>query len=128
MKKTHKALSEKATSILTNSSVKVICKLGQIMADRSINQTELATLTGLRQATINAIVHNTNYTINKEHLMILMLVLKLDKITDLYEVVFDDEEELKQLQEDKHYNEMNGLLPEQEQELALLRANKKATQ
>lgn len=127
-KQSHKALSDKSLGILKGTTMKFVCKLGNIMADRGLNQTELAYLTGLRQATINSIIHNTNYTINKEHTLILMKVLKVKTLMDLYEIVFDNEEEELQHAKDSDYCLLNGLMPEYDRELeerrnALKKAN-----
>ena len=124
-KKTYKSVSEKAASILSNSSMQIVCKLGDIMAERGLNQTEVAFLTGLRQATINSIIHNKNATINKEHSMVLMKTLKLTSLTELYDIVIE-EDELKELEEEKAIVEANGLTPEQEQQLGTYKRNLKA--
>ena len=114
-----KALAnETAVNILQGSSLEIVCKLGDIMAARGINQTELSTLTGIRQATINDIIHNKKLTINKEHTKILMLTLKLTDLSQLYEVRFSDLEEKERLLGESKEVEDRGLTEAQEDILA----------
>ncbi|MFD9628635.1 helix-turn-helix domain-containing protein [Peribacillus muralis] len=114
-----KALTnETAIRLLEGSSIEIVCKLGELMTDRGINQTELSRLTGIRQATINDIIHDKKHTMNKEHTMILMLVLKLTDINQLYEVKFNDIEEEVALKKERDYATLNGLTDEQERILS----------
>ena len=110
--------NETAVSLLEGSSIEIVCKLGELMNDRGLNQTELSRLTGIRQATINDIIHDRKHTMNKEHTMILMLVLKLTDINQLYEVRFNDIEEEIAIKKAHDYATLNGITEEQENILA----------
>ena len=99
--KSYKAINDTTSEILENSSARIECKLDKILHERGINQTALSLMTGIRYASINDLLHNRRHTINKNHLLAIMLTLKLTSIEDLYEIVFDDEEEKKRLLEER---------------------------
>jgi putative transcriptional regulator len=61
-------------------------KLGEILRERGITQTEFAKKTGLRQATISELVCNTRTIINKTHLSAVMNALDLTDVNDILEV------------------------------------------
>lgn len=97
--KTHKALNDKTTALLESSSRKVVCKLGKILQSRGITQKELSEMTGIRQASIYHILHDTKHTVNKNHMLAIMIVLGLTDITEMYEVVFDNPEEKEKIEQ-----------------------------
>ena len=105
--KTHKAVNETTQNLIDSSSIRLVSKLGDILAERRITQTELSEVTGIRHASINEMLHDKKKTINKQHLMAIMVALKLKDITDLYEVVFDDERELERLKAINPYVQMD---------------------
>lgn len=111
--KTHKSINSITKEILESSSIRLVCKLGNILEQRGMNQTELSLLTGIRQPSINDIIHQKKNTVNIQHLLAIMLTLKLTDLTDIYEVVFEDIDEEVQLKIDKDKAEMLGILQEQ---------------
>ena len=111
--KSYKAINDVTSEILENSSARIECKLDEILHARGMNQTDLSLLTGIRYPSINDLLHNRRHTINKNHLLAIMLTLKLTSIEDLYEIVFDDEEEKKRLEDERIDADALGLLPEQ---------------
>ena len=111
--KSYKAINDTTSGILEASSARIECKLGEILHERGINQTDLSILTGIRYSSINDLLHNRRHSINKNHLLAIMLTLKLTSIEDMYEVVFDDEAEKERLQDERIDADALGLLPEQ---------------
>lgn len=110
--KTHKSISDTTKAIIENSSITLNCKLGSILQARGINQTELSLLTGIRQPSINDIIHQKKNTINIQHLLAIMLTLKLTDLSDMYEIELDYAEETK-LKDERNMSEMLGILQEQ---------------
>lgn len=120
----YKELSKESREILDSSSIEFVCKLEDILKERDISQTDFSILTGLRPATIGEMIADKKFTINKEHLQICMLVLKLTNLNQLYEIRFNSAEELTRMKTE--YEEMlsNKYTKEQEE---ILRANPKSS-
>lgn len=122
--RTHKAVNSRTREVLDSSSLKIECKLGEILEQQGITQTELELLTGVRQASINDMIYDRKKTINKEHLLAVMIALNITDITKIYKVSFDDSEEYEEKLEKEEYFFKNGLSPEQEDLLAKLKKEK----
>lgn len=62
-------------------------KLKYWLKVRGYTQKQFAEITGLREATISELANNQRSAINKDHLVIVMKALKLNKIEDILEVI-----------------------------------------
>lgn len=58
-------------------------KVDEILRTRGITQTELATMAGLRQASISELSNNMRKSINREHLAKIADALEIDDINEL---------------------------------------------
>ena len=61
-------------------------KLADRMRERNLSVRKLAALSGLRLATISNLMNGKKGSINLEHMLILMAVLRLDKLSDLVDI------------------------------------------
>lgn len=90
---------------------RIHCRLGEIMENIGVNITELADLTGIRYVSIHELVHNKKVTFNMQHLLAIMVALRISDISDLLQIQFEDkerEEEFKKESIDVH-DKMRGL-------------------
>lgn len=62
---------------------KVEIKLKQILDDRKITQKELASLSGVREATISDIIRGTRTVINFNHLASIAEALEIENIEEI---------------------------------------------
>lgn len=61
-------------------------KLADRMRERNLSVRKLSALSGLRLATISSLMNGKKGSINLQHILILMAVLRLDNITDLVDI------------------------------------------
>jgi transcriptional regulator with XRE-family HTH domain len=61
-------------------------KLRQVLERKGVSQKELASQTGLREATISEIINDTRSAYNKKHLLKIMEALRITDITEILEV------------------------------------------
>jgi predicted XRE-type DNA-binding protein len=111
--KTHKTISDTTADLINSVSIRLVCKLGKILEDIGMSQTELSYLTGIRTASINEMIHNKKNTINKQHALAVMVALNLTNFSDLYEVVFDNPADKEKLDKKREEMERLGLTEEQ---------------
>ncbi|WP_171046390.1 helix-turn-helix domain-containing protein [Lentibacillus cibarius] len=62
-------------------------KVAQILLDRKMSQKQLCEMTGIRPATINAIVRNNTDKINYKHLAMIMTALEINDFNEIFELV-----------------------------------------
>lgn len=60
-------------------------KLKEVMDERSITQSKLSEMTGIRQAAISEMVNNRRDTINKAHLETIRKALEITEFDDILE-------------------------------------------
>jgi predicted transcriptional regulator len=108
-----KSLNERSIEWLEKSPATVIrCRLGEILGNRGMTQTELSLLTGLRQASISDLVHNRKTTLNTQHLLVIMLALDITDLSEMIEIVMSEEVK-KEIDERRDSYEGLGLSAEQ---------------
>ena len=61
-------------------------KLADRMAERNLTVRDLSALSGLRLATISDIMNGNRSSINFQHLTMLMVALRLSKVSDLIDI------------------------------------------
>lgn len=62
-------------------------QLAQILFDRKISQKQLSEMSGLREATISAIIRNNTDKINYKHLADIMEALKITDFNEILKLV-----------------------------------------
>lgn len=68
----------------------IYLRIKELLDSRDITQKQLAEMTGIRTATINAIYRDTPTTINKEHISKIMQALDVEDITQVIEYKKED--------------------------------------
>lgn len=66
-------------------------KIKEILEERGMKMKDLAELSGLRNATISEMAHNTRSVINKVHLAKIMDALDITKLEDILELSVEEE-------------------------------------
>lgn len=65
-------------------------RIQEIINSRDITQKQLAEMTGIRAASINAICRDSQSSINKDHLTKIMVALGIDDISQVIEYEKED--------------------------------------
>lgn len=65
-------------------------KLADRMEERGLTVRQLAEISGLRLATISDIMNGNRSSINYQHIIVLMMSLRITKLSDLIEIHFPD--------------------------------------
>jgi len=65
--------------------------LGELIAQRGLTQAEVSQITGIRQATISDMVNNRRASISIPHMVVLMIALKIPRLSDIIDITFDTE-------------------------------------
>lgn len=65
-------------------------KLADRMAERNLTVRELSEITGLRLATISDIMNGNRSSINFQHIVVLMMALKITKLSDMVDIAFPE--------------------------------------
>lgn len=99
------SLNEGARSVL-ELVPEIIFKhdLGSIISERGLTQAEVSQITGIRQATISDMVNNKRASISIPHLIVLMVALKIPRLSDMIDITFDDETVAKFEKESAEWN------------------------
>lgn len=94
-------------------SIKMVCKLQDRLDDVGMNLRELSLLTGIRYASLNEMKNNKKVTLNLQHVMAIMVALRVPNMGDLFDIAFDDPaEESKFIREEYKYKQMG--VPDEE--------------
>lgn len=89
----HSKISWAVKKVLTIADlygIEIEFKLADRMAERNLTVRELAAITGLRLATISDIMNGNRVSMNFQHLTIIMLALRLSKLSDLIDIKIPD--------------------------------------
>jgi len=71
--------------------VKIDCSLSDHVKALGLTQGELTQITGIRQATISDLLNKRKTTLSIPHMLVLMVVLKVPRLSDLFDITFDAE-------------------------------------
>lgn len=69
-------------------TIKVNCKLGEILNNRGISQKDFSALTGLREGTVSEFKNLKKLNINMGTLVVIMATLKITDIRDIIDIEF----------------------------------------
>lgn len=87
-----KGLNDTAKGVLeVVPTIVVKTNLGEFIEARGLTQAQISQLTGIRQATISDLIHKRRASISVPHMLVLMVALKIPRLSDIFEVTFDDE-------------------------------------
>lgn len=95
-------------SIYQFPSIEFVCTLEDRCAEVGINLSELSLLTGIRYASINDLKNNKKVTLNLQHILAIMMVLRLKSFDELFEIRFDGED-AERFEMESAYYRSNGL-------------------
>lgn len=84
-------------------SIKFVSKLEERIEEVGLNLTELSNLTGIRYASLNELKNGKKVTLNLQHIMAIMVALRLKSLDDLFELHFDDSDKLLFEEESEQY-------------------------
>lgn len=118
----HTALNEGIKNVLKwcgNSGCVIEFKLADRMKERNLTVRQLSELSGLRIATISDLMTGKKGSLNFTHVFILMLVLRIDKLTDLVDFRFGNQPS-EMVEEDAKMWVETGELPEATKILGLV--------
>jgi DNA-binding Xre family transcriptional regulator len=73
--------------------VTVVSKVGERAGELGLNLRELSLLTGIRYASVNELANGKKVTLNLQHLLAIMVVLRTKSFDDLFEIQFEDASE-----------------------------------
>lgn len=93
MIKKRKNINEVVNETIEQFHVNVKCNLGERLADLGLTIRELSLLTGIRYASVNELVNNKKVTLNLQHLLAIMVALRITSFDELFELEFDFTEE-----------------------------------
>lgn len=115
-------VSQGSINLMNNyPSIRLVCKLGDLLKNLGLTQYDLAEMTGIRLATINEIIMNRKNSINKLHLVPIMLALKVTDINELYSFELDDTD-MNKIEEQRDILHNLGNIPDED--LIMMEANK----
>lgn len=80
--------------------VKVIPKLDERIAELGLSLTELSHLTGIRYASLNELKNGKKVTLNLQHLLAIMVALRINSFDELFELQFEDNRKTEQFNEE----------------------------
>lgn len=84
-------LSDTVTNILNSvSDIRVTSRLDDALAERGLSQSKLSMMTGIRQASISALATGENSSMNKLHLVAVMIALRITDIREIFDIQFDE--------------------------------------
>lgn len=73
--------------------VSVICKLQDKIEEVGLSLLELSSLTGIRYASLNELKNGKKVTLNLQHVLAIMMALRIKSFDELFMLQFDDEQE-----------------------------------
>jgi hypothetical protein len=88
--KKRKNINEVVNKTIEEFDVKVNCKLGTILDEVGLSIRELSLLTGIRYASVNELVNNKKVTLNLQHVLAIMVALRITDFNQLFELEFED--------------------------------------
>ncbi|MDF2612514.1 MAG: hypothetical protein K0S71_300 [Clostridia bacterium] len=107
------ALSDGGRRVLDMATeIRITCNLDEHLKALGLTQAELAQITGMRQATISELVTKRKANVSIAHMLVLMLILKIPKFSDMFEMTFD-EETVEQMAKDRKAWEKSKKIPEE---------------
>lgn len=83
--------------------------MDEALEARGLTQTKLASITGLRPATISELVNGERSAITKAHFLTLMIALRITDITELLDIEFDEETTSKFKKEAQQWKEEKSI-------------------
>ncbi len=89
--------------------VMVSCKLQDKLDELGMTVMELMHLTGIRYASLNDLKNNKKVTLNLQHLLAIMVALRIKSFDELFELKFEEEENEKEFEEEVEYYYSKGL-------------------
>ena len=94
-------------------SIRMACKLQDRLDDVGLNLRELSLLTGIRYASLVEMKNGKKVTLNLQHVLAVMVALRIRNMSDLFDIVFDDAgEEERFVSDSEHYRSMG--VPDEE--------------
>ncbi|MDF2010229.1 helix-turn-helix domain-containing protein [Priestia megaterium] len=74
-------------------SIKMVCKLEDHLANLGMTLRELSLLTGIRYASLNEMKNGKKVTLNLQHVLAVMVALRIKNLNELFDTQFDDPKE-----------------------------------
>lgn len=101
--------------MVAQNSAQLTHSVSNIQDEIGINLRELSLLTGIRYASLNELKNDKKVTLNLQHVLAVMVALRIPNIGDLFEFQIDDNdiEEKSKFHQDSSLYRTNGL-PEKE--------------
>jgi len=90
-------------------SIKFKVNLDEKVKEVGLNFTELSLLTGIRYASINELKNNKKVTLNLQHVLAIMVALRIKSFDELFEITFDDAEDAERFDMEANYYSSKGL-------------------
>ncbi|MBS4224198.1 helix-turn-helix domain-containing protein [Lederbergia citrea] len=89
--------------------VRVICKLQDRIDEVGLNLRELSLLTGIRYASLNELKNGKKVTLNLQHLLAVMIALKIQSFDELFELQFDEDDAIERFEADAQIYKDTGI-------------------
>lgn len=74
-------------------SIKMVCKLQDHLDKLGMSLRELSLLTGIRYASLNEMKNGKKVTLNLQHVLAVMVALRIKNLNELFDTQFDNHEE-----------------------------------
>lgn len=90
-------------------SIKLKCNLAEVLEYRGMTLRELSLLTGIRYASLNELKNGKRVTLNLQHVMAVVVALRITDFGSLFEIDFGEEEEKQRFISESHEYDENGV-------------------
>lgn len=90
-------------------SIKFVCNIDKLCKDAGINLSELSNLTGIRYASISELNNSKKATLNLQHVLAIMVALRIKSFDDMFEMQFEDDVDAEKFEIDSVYYRKEGL-------------------
>ncbi|URZ16883.1 helix-turn-helix domain-containing protein [Clostridium felsineum] len=77
--------------IETEKEVRLVSKLDQLIKERGLTQNKLSLITGIKPSIITRLAHGRTTSINKAHVLSIMIALRITDIRELFDIEFTEE-------------------------------------
>ncbi|MFB1050383.1 helix-turn-helix domain-containing protein [Paraliobacillus sp. JSM ZJ581] len=90
-------------------SIQFRCLLNERCEEVGINLMELSNLTGIRYASVNELANSKKVTLNLQHILAIMVALRLKSFDELFEIYFEENKDSERYTMESDYYRNKGL-------------------
>ncbi|MFT8313281.1 MAG: helix-turn-helix transcriptional regulator [Clostridium sp.] len=87
----HSSINDTILNIINSvDGITITSRLDDALAERGLSQKDLAEITGLRQASISELIKGDKTSLNKLHIIVVMIALRITDMSEILSIEFDE--------------------------------------